>query len=140
MRDTIDASKIKIDFGENDMLKDEYLMELLDKAYKGKIMCRMATIKMEAIKPSTDYMPEISDEFRRHFLKKAKDGNPVPMFVYQKSGKFMMSDDYNSYYMYKETNSDMASCVVIGNIINSDDVVNIGEPFQLETPKVQIIN
>jgi len=140
MPDTIDASKIKTDFGENDEIKDEYLMELFGKAYKGEIMCRMANIKMEAIEPSTQYRPEASEEFRNHFLKKAKEGKSIPMFVYQKDGKFMMSDDYNSYYMYKELNSDIVPCIAIGDVKDMKAVINIGEPFQLEPPTVQVIN
>jgi hypothetical protein len=140
MPDTIDISKIETDFGKNDELRDEYLGELLDKAYSGKIMCRMANIKMEAIKPFTEYKPEASDEFRKHFLKKAKTGEYIPMFVYQKSGKFIMSDDYNSYFMYKELEMEIAPCVVIGNIEDMKDVVSVGDPFQLETPAVQVIN
>jgi hypothetical protein len=136
----IDVPKIKVDFGENDELRDKYLEELLNKAYEGKILCRMANIKMEAIKPFTEHKPEASEEFRNHFLKKAKEGNSIPMFVYRKSGKFMMSDDYNSYYMYKELGLEVVPCVVIGNIDDMKDVVNIGEPFQLETPTVQVIN
>lgn len=140
MANTIDASKINVDFGENDKLKDEYLMKLLGKAYKGEIMCRMANIKMEAIEPTTDYKPMVSEDFRKHFSDKMKEGNPIPMFVYQKDGKFMMSDDYNSYYAYKELESKVVSCVVVGDVTSIKDIINIGEPFQLEAPAVQVIN
>lgn len=140
MSDTIDASKIKTDFGENDEIKDEYLMELFGKAYKGEIMCQMANIRMEVIEPSTKYRPEASEEFRNNFLKKAKEGKSIPMFVYQKDGKFMMSDDYNSYYMYKELNASIVPCVIIGDVADMKYVVNIGKPFQLEAPKFEVIN
>jgi len=140
MTDTIDISKIETDFGKNDELRDKYLGELLDKAYGGKIMCRKANIKMETIKPFTDYRPEISDEFRKYFLEKAKKGRFLPILVYQKSGKFIMSDDYNAYYMYKELEINTVPCVVIGNVEDMKAVVSIGEPFQLETPKIEVIN
>jgi hypothetical protein len=140
MSKKIDVSKIKVDFGENDKLKDEHFIALLKKAYQGEIMCRMASIKMEAIEPSTDYEPEASEDFRRYFLDKMKEENPIPMFVYQKDGKFKMSDDYNSYYLYKELEASVVPCVVVGNIEDMKDVLSIGEPFQLESPTLQVMN
>ncbi len=136
----ISIDDIEADFGENDKLKDEYLLDLLNKAYKGEIMCRRANIKMEAIKPSTDYVPIISEDLRAHFLKKAKEGKPFPLFVYQKNGKFMMSDDYNSYALYKELEFDVVPCVVVGDITDVKDILNLGEPFQLEAPTFEVIN
>jgi hypothetical protein len=140
MGDKIDISKINADFGENDKLKDEHLLSLLSRAYKGEITCRRANIKMEAIKPSIDYVPTISEDLRAHFLTKAKEGKPFPLFVYQKNGKFMMSDDYNSYTLYKELEFDVIPCVVVGDINDVKDIVNLGEPFHLEAPTFEVIN
>lgn len=140
MSDKIDISKIKVDFGEKDKLKDEYFLDLLKKAYKGQIMCYRASIKMEAIVPTTDYVPEISEEFRWHFMKKSSEGKHIPIFVYQKDNKFKMSDDYNSYYMYKESGMDIVPCVIVGEITDMKNVMSIGEPFKLEPPTIEVIN
>jgi len=140
MADQIDISKIKADFGEGDKLKDEHLLELLGKAYKKEITCRRANIKMGAIIPSTDYVPTIEDDYRAYFLKKVESGKPFPLFVYQKDGKFMMSDDYNSYTMYKELEFDVVPCVVVGEINDVKNVVNLGEPFFLEAPEFEVYN
>jgi len=69
MVDKIDISKINIDFGEDDKLRDEYLLKLLSRAYKGEKICRHANIKMESIKPLVDHELEVSEEFKNHFMK-----------------------------------------------------------------------
>ncbi len=139
MADKVDISKINIDFGEDDKLKDKYLLKLLSRAYKGEKICRHANIKMESIIPFTDDEPEISEEFRSHFMKKAEEEKYIPMFVYQRDGKFIMSDDYNSYSIYKELKLDVVPCVIIGDITDVKSVVSMGELFQLEAPTVQRI-
>lgn len=132
MKDKIGASKIKPDFGENDKFKDEYFLGLLEKAYTGKLKSFMAIVKMNAIKPRTDYEPEVSGGFRRHFFEKLTKGEAMPLYVYQKEGKFIMSDDYSTYSLYKEMNAEEVPCVVIGEIIDTKDVVEVGEPFDLK--------
>lgn len=136
----MDISKIEAATDLADKTKDKYLLELLSKAYKGEILCQMALIKMEAIKPLTDYQPEIDKYFQNYFVKQANKEEHIPLFVYQKDGQFIMSDDYNAYALYEKFGFENVPCVVIGEITDMKNVVDIGKPFQLEKQKFEVIN
>ncbi|MDQ5969962.1 MAG: hypothetical protein QG593_479, partial [Patescibacteria group bacterium] len=81
------------DFTEDTEPKDDHLIEILGKAYKGDILCTMAMAEMDAIKPFSDFKPTVSDQYRAYFESKARDDVPPAMHVYAKDGKLVMSDD-----------------------------------------------
>jgi hypothetical protein len=137
----IDISKIKTDFGKDDNSKDEYFIKLLPKVYSGEILCRMALIKTEAINPFVDYQPySIDKSFQRYFIKQAKEKNHIPLLVYQKDKKFIMSDDYNSYALYRAYGFEKIPCIIIGETTKTKDISSLGKPFHLKRPKFKIIN
>lgn len=138
--DNINIDDIKNDFGEEDQFRDDHLMELLKKAYDGEIMCRMANVKISAIVPFAKNDEPVAEDFRKYFLKKEQEESYLPMLVYQKGDKFIMSDDYSSYAMYKELGYDIAPCSVIGDITDVTNIVNMGAPFRLKPPTAEIIN
>jgi len=125
---------IKFDQGKFNWIRDENMMNLLDKAHDGKILCRQAVIKFEAIQPHTNYQPEINKAYNKFFIKKAKEKDWLPLFVYPKGDKFIMSDDYNAYTLYKDYKFDKVPCVVIGEITEMKNIIKVGEPFKLERP------
>lgn len=136
----INIDDINVDFGEADKFKDDHLLGLLKKAYNNEITCRRATVKMSAIEPSVENDEPVSEDFRKHFIKKAEEEKHIPMFVYQKGDKFMMSDDYNSYALYKEFEFDLVPCIIIGEITDVTNIMSLGSPFNLEAPEVEVIN
>lgn len=136
---TIKTSDIKVGFGGKNPPKDEYMMELLSKANKGVLLCRMAAIKAEGIVPFSNYKPEIPDWYRKEFEKNISEGSFCEIFVYPKDGKFIMSDDYNSYYLHLEKGDTEILCVVIGDA-DGPYVTLKGEPFKLPPPTVKIVN
>ena len=136
---TIKASDIKIEFGGKNPPKDNYMMELLGKAYKGELLCRMAAIKTEGIVPFSDYKPEIADWYRKEFEKNISEGSFCEIFVYPKDGMFVMSDDYSSYYLHIEKGDTEILCVVIGEA-EGVYVTLKGEPFRLPLPTVKVVN
>jgi hypothetical protein len=127
------------DFSETTEPRDDYLIELLGRAYRGEIDCYIAVIKLEAIKPFSDYKPTISNDYRNHFNKKYKQGSPPQLYVYEKDGEIIMSDDYNSYFLYKELGAEEAVCVAIGPIDNVPGVLMVGKPFKLPKPTAEMI-
>lgn len=130
---TIKISDIKVEFGGEHEPKDEKMIDLLKEAYTGKLLVRTAMIKMEGIRPFSDFKPKISEEFRSYFENLEKQGNPPPLYVYPKDEVFIMSDDYNAYYLYMEKNYPKLVCLVLGEA-DGQFVIEKSEPFQLPTP------
>lgn len=128
-----------VDFGKNDYRKDEYFQQLLAKSFNGELICRKAIVKMKAIEPLTNYKPEISQGFRQHFFGRLTEEDVIPLYVYQKNGKFIMSDDYNSYSLYKEMGVDIAPCIVVGEIADTKDVTEVGKPFRFGEASMEIV-
>lgn len=118
----VDISNIHTSFGGDNEPKDPKLLELLAQAYKGEIDCRRAVVKTELIKPFSDFKPDITQEFREYFTKAFNEMKQPELYVYQAADKFIMSDDYRAYYMYKELNSPIAICTVIGPSTITGDV------------------
>lgn len=135
----MDISKIKVKFGGKNEPKDKKLLELLKRAYKGELLVRVALIKTEGIKPFSDFKPEISEEFRNNFDYKEKQGNPSLIYVYPSNEIFIMSDDYRSYYLYKEKNYPKIICVLLGDA-ESEYIIEKSEPFKLPPPKVEVLD
>jgi hypothetical protein len=114
-------------------LRDGQFRDLLTKAAKGQLMCQKAIINMGAIRPATDYVPEITPEMRESHQKLKKDGKLVPLWVYEKDGAFIMSDDYTAYTLYKEENAEVVPCVVLGTITSTAFAEAVGEPCTLQS-------
>ncbi len=134
MSKKVDISKIKVQFGGKNEPKDEKLIGLLKKAYGGKLLVRTALIKTEGIKPFSGFKPQTSKEYLDNFENLEKKGTPPPLYVYPDNEDFIMSDDYNAYYLYKGKSYPKIMCVVLGDA-DGPFVVEKSEPFQLPTPQ-----
>lgn len=132
---TVKVSDIKVEFGGEHEPKDEKMIDLLKEAYTGKLLVRTAMIKIEGIKPFSDFKPKISAEFRNYFEDLEKQGTPPPLYVYPKDDFFIMSDDYNSYFLFLEKNHPKLVCLVLGEA-EGPFVLEKSEPFQLPVPTV----
>ncbi len=130
---TISDDEINSEFGPNDPPKDEELIRLISDAYQGELLCHHALIKAEGIIPFSDFQPKVADEFKEFFASKMAEKDPIPLFVYPKDGKFIMSDDYNCYSLYKELKFETLPCVVIGEA-TGEYVVEKSDPFKLPLP------
>jgi len=136
----MDISEIDSAFTEDTEPEDKYLIELLKRAYKGEILCTMATADLSAIEPFSDYRPTISNEYRSYFKNKAQEGLPSALHVYAKHGKLIMSDDYSALAMHKELSLPQANCIVIGDTPEIKGVTYHGDPFQLPPPIVKVLD
>lgn len=132
----MDISKIDTSFGGDHEPQDEYLTELLSKAYKGTIDCRKAVIKLDHIKPFSDFKPAITEAYSKRFLDSYKEMSPPDLLVYEKDGVFIMSDDYNAYFMYKEIEAVHAICTVIGETTITEGA-EYGQPFKMQMPTLE---
>lgn len=134
----MDISKLDTGFGGDNEPQDEHLSELLGKAYRGEIDCRKAIINMDIIRPYSSYRPTISNDYTKRFLEAYKTNAPPDLYVYERDGVFIMSDDYNAYFMYKEVESTHAICTVIGDAKVTEGV-EYGKPFKLQMPTIEAI-
>jgi len=114
----ISTQKLNVNFGMPDNPdKDEKLIDLLMLATKKKINVYKGVVDIEKIKPFCDYRPE-KESFKktRESLKNNLiKGDPPLLHVYQDGDYLVMSDDYYSYYMYKEEGFTKVPCVIFGD-------------------------
>lgn len=133
----MDISNIDAGFGGDNEPHDEQLSELLKKAYSGEINCHKAMVPIDMIKPFSQYKPSINQDYETNFLEVFKANIPPDLLVYEKDGRFIMSDDYNAYLMYKKVGAESALCTVIGDPTISESV-KYGPPFKLQLPTLQV--
>ncbi|MFC1711182.1 hypothetical protein ACFLZ1_01205 [Patescibacteria group bacterium] len=138
MSKKIDISKLKIKFGGKNAPKDKELIKLLKLADKGKLLVRRALIKTEGIKPFSDFKPQTAKAYRDYFENCEKENFPPPLYVYPKGDYFIMSDDYNSFFLYLEKGYHKIMCILLGDS-DSKFMVEKSEPFQLPALKIQIL-
>lgn len=133
MKNTIKTSDIKVEFGGDNLPKDQKFIDLYKDALGGKFLVTVAMIKMEGIEPFSDFKPKISDGFRSNFEDLEKQDHPPQLHVYPNDGKFIMSDDYNAYYLYIEKNYSKVICLVLGDA-EGEFVLEKSEPFKMPVP------
>lgn len=137
----ININDINSDFNENTEPQDHQLTELIKQAYQKKIYCRVAVVSMDNIVPFSDYEPNISEDYVQYFQERYKSGKPPMLLVYRRDdGKFVMSDDYNSYFMYKRNNAKEAICELLDAKTVPNGVIEASEPYYMAPPTIEQIN
>jgi hypothetical protein len=109
------TSDLKPNFGGKSAPKDEKFIQLFQQVIKGTIPFYQADIKITAIKPFSTFVPSISQEFLDIVHKSYMLGNPPKIHVYQEDNKFIMSDDYNHFYIYKLLDLEVVPCYIMGD-------------------------
>ena len=139
---TINISDIKnAGFSDDTEPKDDRLMELLKLAYTKKIYCRTVLVSIDSVVPFSNYQPNVSEDYAKYFKEKYQAGKPTGMLVYQRDdGKFVMSDDYNAYFMYKQVGADKVICQVLDAEDVPKGVIEASDPYYMELPSVEQIN
>lgn len=137
----IKISDINSGFSDNTEPKDDRLMELLKLAYTKKIYCRTVIVSIDNLVPFSDYKPNVSEDYVKYFKEKYESGRPPGMLVYQQDdGKFVMSDDYSAFYMYKQVGADKVICQVLDAENVPEGVIEASDPYYMELPSVEQIN
>lgn len=128
-------------FSDDTEPKDDQLMDLLKLAYTKKIYCRTVIVAIDNVVPFSDYEPTISEDYVNYFKEKYQAGRPPGMLVYQREdGKFVMSDDYNAYFMYKQVGADKVICQVLDAENVPKNAIEASDPYYMELPSVEQIN
>jgi hypothetical protein len=115
--------------------RDPMLMQLLERALKGDIPVYFAAIPLRLVRPfSTLYNPSQHPAGRQAIAEvqeRWKRQEFTHMVVYQQDDKFVMSDDYITYYACLEGNPDYVPCWVLGNC-TSPDACDVQGPIRRE--------
>jgi hypothetical protein len=128
-------------FSDDTEPKDDRLMELLKQAYTKKIYCRTVIVDIENVVPFSHYEPNVSDDYVKYFKEKYQVGRPPALIVYRRDdGKFVMSDDYNAYFMYKKLGADKVVCQVLNAENMPEGVIEASDPYYMDLPSVEQIN
>lgn len=138
----INISDIKnAGFSDDTEPKDDRLMELLKLAYTKKIYCRTVLVAIDSVVPFSDYRPNVSEDYAKYFKKKYQANRPPEMLVYQRDdGKFVMSDDYNAYFMYKQVGAEKVICQVLDAENTPEGAIEASDPYYMELPGMEQIN
>lgn len=114
MKTNIKLSDIKVKFGGKHAPKDEGFIELYKKAFKEEIPVYWALIEKEAIKPFSKFLPDLSQKFVDNIHQKLDHGDLSSIYVYPENDIFIMSDDYNLYYIYLDLGYKKLPCFILG--------------------------
>ena len=93
---------------------DQKMMNLMNQAMAGKIKMCEAAIKIEGLIPLVNYKPKITQKQLEEHRQKIETYKCEYIYVYPQNDKFVISTDYELYYLYKELGFKILPCVVLG--------------------------
>lgn len=108
------SSDLTAKFGGKYQPRDDKFIEIYKKVITGEAPIVWAFIAREAIKPFSNYKPITSKELQRGYLQEIVKGNLPSIHVYEENGVYIMSDDYNLYYLYLKLNWEQIPSKIIG--------------------------
>lgn len=116
--------------------QDGYLKHLIYMAEHGWYYCQKAFVDTAFIYPLTDYKPPvIDDEFRETFMAGYEDDDinkRLPLTLYERDGKLIMSNDWEAYWLYRELQAPSVPCILIGHFTPDSKVMAVcDKPFMI---------
>ena len=111
---------------------DLYLKDLAYMAGHGWHYYQKAFVEMRLIHPLANHKPVIHDEFRETFDARY-DERIMPLLLYERGGKLIMSNDWEAYWLYREREDPAIPCIILGHFNNEDPGIAICDrPFKIE--------
>jgi len=107
--------------------EDRKFIELFKKVLQKQAPFYKALIKFEGIRPFSDYLPKLHSALIQRVLQGIVTGHYPYLHVYQKGEHFIMSDDYQTYYIYSQLKKDVIPCIVLGKMPMSKFVLETGK-------------
>lgn len=115
--------------------RDDFLLNLSYLTYEGWRYCQEALVGIDLIHPYSDWVPDIDEETRAVFKKSVDENKPIPITLYEKDGKLIMSDDYELYYLYREFELYNVSAVIVGQYTENKYIGETKKPYKVKRPK-----
>lgn len=112
---------------------DSYLKDLAYMAGHGWHYYQKAYVEMKLIHPLANYKPVIHDEFRETFDAHYNEGRMMPLLLYERNGKLIMSNDWETYWLYRERKDLAVPCIILGRFNAEKQGVDVcDKPFKIE--------
>lgn len=109
----INIDKIESEFEDGE--EDRYFIELFKKHLKGEVKVARAVLLFKDIVPfSSECKPKLTPSIVDSFVEEIRNSDYPYLHVYYKDGKYIMSDNYFAYYLYKEFGFSEVLCNVYG--------------------------
>ncbi|MDQ5913907.1 MAG: hypothetical protein QG623_526 [Patescibacteria group bacterium] len=108
---------------------DERFINLMYMAKHGWHTAQRAAVHMSIIHPRYDFKPTIDDEYRENFETLLYERKTPELVLYEHEGKLIMSRDYEAYWLYRELEIDMPSCIIVGKFTEVGDICTYDRPF-----------
>ena len=126
---------IKVDDGsdqeKNEAPEDDRFTDLIAEAENLEIECQAAIVDMELIVPFSDYKPTITAEYRDEFLEAFDADSPPEIYLYEHEGQLIMSDDYDTFALYKAVEAEQVIAIIIGPFTPNPGIQPVGDPYTL---------
>jgi hypothetical protein len=114
---------------------DPHLKHLVYMAEYGWHYYQKAFVDMSIIHPYTNYQPFIHDEFRETFDAHYEERG-MPLLLYEKGGKLIMSNDWEAYWLYREREDPSVPCIILGHFNHEEPGIAVCDrPFMVERPE-----
>lgn len=124
---------ILYDLGLTKRKKDHKYIKLVFQAYRREINCYRGQIRFQDIKPFSIFHMTVSDYQINEFVRKVAAYVPPPILVYQNGDKFILSDDYTKFEIYKVLKYKYIPAYILGETSNIKIKNKIG-PVDLPPP------
>lgn len=112
--------------------EDSHLSSLAEMAGHGWYYYQKAFVEMQLIHPFASYKPVIHDEFRETFDAQF-DTCGMPLLVYERGGKLIMSNDWEAYWLYREREVTAIPCIILGHFNTENPGIAVCDrPFKIE--------
>ena len=112
------STKISISFEGKYAPKDQRFIDLYKQVLRGEIPYYWGLVKTKAIKPFSDFKPEITEVDKKLFFNQLAKNDFPSLHVYEQGDEFVMSDDYKKFYFYLELGWKEIPCYIIGKTSN----------------------
>lgn len=98
--------------------KDPKFIRLFQAVMNRQLSYYECILRIEGIKPFSNYVPIIDESFRRYVFKKLDSGESPGIYVYMANKYFTMSDDYKLFYLYRnEIGATEIPCFCLGECV-----------------------
>lgn len=119
---------------------DPYLKELVYMAEHGWHYYQKAFVEMRIIHPLANFKPDIDDEFRETFDAHYEE-HGMPLLLYERGGKLIMSNDWEAYWLYREREESSIPCIILSHFNQEEKGIAVCDrPFKVERPDLILSN
>lgn len=134
MKKELKSSDLTAKFGGKYQPRDDKFIEIYKKVITGEAPIVWALVAREAIKPFSHYKPITSKELKTGYLQEIVKGSLPSIHVYEENGVYVMSDDYNLYYLYLELDWEQIPAKIIGETSakHTNSLTRLKPPTHLE--------